>query len=123
MERQHLTVGAAPASVAANGNRVCPDRPPGQRWRRRWWAAALVLLVVLGHAWVGRQLALTMSAWHDNGPSIAPVDVVVEGALKPTEPVRKTRPPPPAVQAAPVVSEEGSSLVLAPVVTVAEAAV
>jgi hypothetical protein len=123
VERQHLTVGAAPASVAANGDRVCPDRRPRQRWRRRWWAVALVLLVVLGHAWVGRQLALTMAAWHDNGPSIAPVDVVVEGALKPMEPVRKTRPPPPAVQAAPVVSEEGSSLVPAPVATVAEAAV
>jgi hypothetical protein len=100
-----------------------PDRRAHRHPSRRWWAVALVLLVVLGHAWVGRQLSLTMAAWHESGPSIAPVDVVVEGALKPMEPVRKTRPPPPAVQAAPVVSEEGSSLVPAPAAAVAEAAV
>ena len=78
-----------------------PHRPgPGGRSaRRRWWAAALVLLVVLTHAWVGRQLSLTMAGWHEAPEAAAkPVDVVVQGALKPAEPVRKRRSTPPPVE-------------------------
>lgn len=80
--------------------------------RRRWWAVAVVVCVLLLHAWLGRQFALTMAAWQESGPAIAPVDVVVQGALKPAEPVRKRRAPPPAVvDVTPEVSDEGSSLV------------
>ncbi len=78
-----------------------PHRPGlgGHSVRRRWWAAALVVLVLLTHAWVGRQLALTMAGWHESSEAAAaPVDVVVQGALKPSEPVRKRRSAPPPVE-------------------------
>jgi len=77
---------------------------------RRLWAVAVVGLALALHAWVGHQFALTMAAWHDQGPAMAPVEVVVEGALKPVEPVRKRRVAPPPVQVAPEVPQEGSSL-------------
>ena len=48
---------------------------------RRLWAVAVVGLALALHAWVGHQFALTMAAWHDQGPAMAPVEVVVEGAL------------------------------------------
>jgi len=71
---------------------------------RRWWAVALVAVVVLLHAWVGRQFALTMAAWHEQGTALVPVDVVVQGALQPVEPVRERRaaPPPTEVAVGPV---------------------
>ncbi|MFM7970967.1 MAG: hypothetical protein ACKPCJ_01645, partial [Betaproteobacteria bacterium] len=77
---------------------------------RRWGAVAVVGLALALHAWVGHQFAQTMAAWHDQGPAMAPVEVVVQGALKPVEPVRKRRVAPPPVQVAPEGPSEGSSL-------------
>ncbi|MFM8929718.1 MAG: DUF3108 domain-containing protein [Betaproteobacteria bacterium] len=77
---------------------------------RRWGAVAVVGLALALHAWVGHQFALTMAAWHDQGPAMAPVEVVVQGALKPVEPVRKRRVAPPPGEVAPEGPLEGSSL-------------
>lgn len=63
--------------------------------RRRLLAAVVVSAVVLGHALLGRQLALTMESWHEAPAATKAVDVVVEGSLKPAAPVRKWRSSPP----------------------------
>ena len=90
-------------------------RRSGSRSRsRRGWALAVVLLVLWVHVWVGRQFALTMAAWHEQGPAIAPVDVVVQGDLKPAEPVRKRRVAPPPAEVAPDVAAQGSGAAATP---------
>lgn len=109
-----------PTARAASGGRTVPaaaspsalpSAPIKRRnTARRWWAAALVGAVLVLHAWVGRQFALTMAAWHEQGPALAPVEVVVQGDLKPAEPVRKRRVAPPVVAVAPEAAAEGSSL-------------
>jgi len=88
-----------------------PARDParlGRAGRRRLWAVAIVLAVLLGHALVGKQLADTVAAWHSPAPMLHALDVVVEGSLQPTEPVRKPRAVPPP-SAEPVVSSETAS--------------
>lgn len=78
-----------------------------QAWRtasrlprtRRAILAVIVLLVIVSHAWVGRELTRTVAQWRETEPAMAPVEVSVEGLLKPVEPVRKRRAlPPPAVE-------------------------
>lgn len=82
-----------------------PSSPAPRRLGRTGWrrllAGVVVLGVLLSHAWVGRQLAQTMAAWHTAPPPIPTVDVVVQGSLKPVEPVRKRRASPAPVDVAP----------------------
>ena len=104
-----------PAARALSAPSALPVKssPKPHRTARRWWAVALVGLVLVLHAWVGRQFALTMAAWHEQGPALAPVEVVVQGALRPAEPVRKRRVAPPVVEAAPEPAADASSLATA----------
>jgi len=90
--------------------------------RRRAWAVALVAGVVLLHAWVVRQFSLTVAAWQESSTAIAPVEVVVQGSLLPSEPVRSRRVPRPAVaDVTAAISEDGSALVAEPAVPAAAA--
>lgn len=62
---------------------------------------AVVFIVVLGHLWVGRQLAELSQERHAGPPATRPMEVQVAGALKPMKPLRKPRAAPPPIEAIP----------------------
>ena len=70
--------------------------------RRRLLLAAIVLIVVLGHLWMGRQIAQLSLDRHAGPPPLQPVEVTIGGALKPMQPPRRPRPAPQPIEAAAV---------------------
>jgi hypothetical protein len=113
VERQRLMGTKAAEAAAATALHTARHRLKPHSAGRRWWAVAVVGLALFLHAWVGHQFAMTMASWQAQSPALAPVEVVVQGVLKPEEPVRKPRVAAPPVQVAPDVSQEGSSLAAA----------
>lgn len=85
--------------------------PGTSRVPRRALLAAIVLLVIGGHAWVGRELVRLMESWHETVAPIEAVEVSIAGALQPAAPpLRALRTPPPVDSAGDAGSAQGATL-------------